>query len=278
MSRKPKPPPLPASIQGRIRRAKQLSNEVKEWAQRPELMDQATLESEHDPKEGISSLVFRLPPAPEEIGLLVSDLVHQLRSALDNSVWAVMESQGVNHAGMHRLEFPIFDEAEKYPSDKRGAKLKGANDAFAETVYGLQPFNKKSRLPQAFWHLHRLNNRDKHRVLLPTVGKVVTPLMAPQVAISSSEAVENWRLILSTNVGRRADGATLFAMQTDPKSAVITFNTDVITLTEIGLEFVLDTDPDFYIADFPMLIEDVRVACVAMCAHIETRSPKTSAV
>lgn len=112
--------------------------------------------------------VPELPPPPMQMGAVVSDVLHQIRSALD--LLAVVIVSVTNPEADHRkIYFPYCWDAAEWPKTAR-AKLPGASPAHLALVAQMQPFAGR---PELGW-LAELSNADKHRYMLP-VSCVVSP-------------------------------------------------------------------------------------------------------
>lgn len=135
--------------------------------------------SEVDPETGWCEV--SLVPAPEipRFGVIMGDLMHNLRSALDYIVTALVDAtDGVTLSRHH--QFPIFSNPADYLA-------KVGDPAAAPAVFGplrhlvlgtglieqLQPY-KANPDPREdpMWHIHRFSNADKHR-------KITTLLAIP---------------------------------------------------------------------------------------------------
>lgn len=127
---------------------------------------------------GIRVHVHRQPPFHRWV--LVGEIVHDLRSALDHLTWALT----VAHSGppprpldgwWRGVEFPIFTDAALFhKQDTRGrpghgsglADLRGVDPVLLPVFESLQPFQRGARAerhPLAM--LHALSIRDKHQTL-----------------------------------------------------------------------------------------------------------------
>ncbi len=111
----------------------------------------------------------RLPDA--EISVLVGEVVHGLRSALDQLAWAltVTRQRKVPREPIpydcwwRNVHFPIFISSGKWASGHKAA-LRGVDPMLWERFKLEQPFSARNfgeRDP--LWMLHDLWNRDKHR-------------------------------------------------------------------------------------------------------------------
>jgi ribosomal protein L28 len=80
-----------------------------------------------------------------------------------------------------RIYFPIYETASEYTSDKMG-KIKGMTDAAIKAIDDIQPYYRIDpadyfagigKGTELFW-LDKVNNRDKHCLLIPVIGDVVS--------------------------------------------------------------------------------------------------------
>jgi hypothetical protein len=120
------------------------------------------------------------PPGPD-LGALIGDLVHGVRSALDQLVFqlATAESGPLSERMAKDSAFPIFKTGPRYRGEAgrghgkgRGAayKIKGLSRPAQASIERLQPYHsRKYPLLWALWQLEELSNIDKHRVI-PLTG------------------------------------------------------------------------------------------------------------
>jgi len=111
--------------------------------------------------------VEKLIPPPDRWSLLVGDIVHNLRSALDHAAWSlVCNEKGEGFAEQHArsIYFPICFELDKFEGN---FVIKQATPAQAEALRQAQPFvwQKPDIEIDALWVLHRMSIVDKHREL-----------------------------------------------------------------------------------------------------------------
>lgn len=96
-----------------------------------------------------------------EWGVLIGELVHNLRSALDHAVSAAAAEPSRAH------QFPIVLEREDWPKQRDG-RLKTLPAAVVELIKAQQPFHAQPPLTperHLLAVLARLSNADKHRLL-----------------------------------------------------------------------------------------------------------------
>jgi hypothetical protein len=116
-----------------------------------------------------SELIYYLThveSTPDILSLIAGDVVHNLACALDHLAYQIVCSD-TNDAppNPNWIYFPIADDAAKYEARKRG-KVEGARQESIDAIDALKPYKGGNDL---LWALYRLNNIDKHRLML-TVG------------------------------------------------------------------------------------------------------------
>lgn len=98
---------------------------------------------------------------PIRLTAILGDVIHNLRSSLDHLayqlVWVGTSAQPSSH-----VYFPIADDKAKYP-EQRTRQMKGATQAAIAVIDALAPYKGGN---DTLWKLHKLNNVDKHRVLV----------------------------------------------------------------------------------------------------------------
>jgi len=107
--------------------------------------------------------VANMTPIDPQLSAVAGDALQNLRSALDHLAWKLVEAGG-GVLGKH-TSFPIFDTETEYLDPKYGAarKIRGMHEMAAEAINQMKPYATGNR---TLWILHRLNNIDKHRLLL----------------------------------------------------------------------------------------------------------------
>jgi hypothetical protein len=111
---------------------------------------------------------------PLEIAAIAGDALQNLRSALDHLAYRLVEVAGGEPTS--RTGFPIFESAEKYAHPENTGKVKGMGNGAIEAINNLKPYGGGN---DALWHLHQLNNRDKHRLLIAVAAKNLDYNMTP---------------------------------------------------------------------------------------------------
>ncbi len=123
--------------------------------------------SKHDPQtRKLIYYVTSVEPTPDCLPLIAGDAIQNLMSALDHLAYQIVCSDtGNNPPNPKWIYFPIADDAAKYEA-RKGGKIKGARQETLDAIDALKPYKGGNDL---LWTLYRLNNIEKHRLLL-TVG------------------------------------------------------------------------------------------------------------
>jgi hypothetical protein len=124
-----------------------------------------------DPKSGEETLIhdFNDPAFFEDAALILGDAIHNLKCALDYT-W--LET-------ITRMAPTLLDDHTKFPVRKninelRGWMEKAGVDRVCPPLYEfmLDEIATHTRWEWRILPLHRMNNRDKHRLLLPVLSQV----------------------------------------------------------------------------------------------------------
>jgi len=104
-------------------------------------------------------------PIPDELAMIASDILQNLRTALDYLVCAMVRG---NNKSDKASAFPIVDKAPVSTKERAWfeAKTQGKPEEAKDVIRRIKPYKGED---DVLWRLHKLNNRDKHRLLF-TVG------------------------------------------------------------------------------------------------------------
>ena len=106
-------------------------------------------------------------------GVRIGEFIHDLRSALDHTIYEIVLFQTKRASTSTKLQFPIFETYEGF--NRRGIpkQLPGVKADAVQLIRAEQPFpNSEGGTGEGtaspIWHLHELSNADKHRTLSTT--------------------------------------------------------------------------------------------------------------
>jgi hypothetical protein len=106
--------------------------------------------------------ISRVSEPPVDIALIAGDAIQNLRSALDYLACQLYIIGSGNPEPPTRIGFPVFDSSDKYERGKL-RKVQGMRPEAIEAIDLLKPYKGGN---DQIWRLHRLNNVDKHRLLI----------------------------------------------------------------------------------------------------------------
>jgi hypothetical protein len=121
----------------------------------------------HKPNAGTFTIVSRrLKPIPDKMSLIVGDAVHNLCAALDMTLYGMAHDKAPSP---FELMFPFVRKSESLEGRIKGTQVNFAGTNVVELIYALQPYPGGNEILSG---LHRLDARDKHRLLILT-GQIV---------------------------------------------------------------------------------------------------------
>ncbi len=218
-----------------------LDAEIKTWSEaRPyAVITEEDLETRHK----LYRVHETVPPDLLGWGIILGDAVHNLRAALDHVAWQLAAS--LTRPPDH-TEFPIFHDSELFhATDKKGhpthgsglGKIIGLRTDSKALVERAQPYHRGHEAHlHPLWVLSRLDNVDKHRIVIPAV-------FIPQEIVADFS--------VNTNESRRLDAGAI-TFRTDPlvdQAVILTIDPsridcDVqVNVPEISFEVCIDVPP-----------------------------------
>lgn len=158
-----------SGVRAKLRRADELRAEFDELFEGFLARHPYSILFEYDPESGwhvFRWLVTAEPPL-EDLSLILSDILGNLRSTLDYLVWQLVLVGGWKPG--RQTGFPVVKRAKDWPV-QGAAALKGVSEEWASLIEAMQPFQRHDRPdhhPLAI--LEHVNNLTKHRFLPATV-------------------------------------------------------------------------------------------------------------
>jgi hypothetical protein len=176
--------------------------------------------SDFYPQANIHAIRIKVPRYPVLWSVMLGNIVHNLRSALDHLVTQLVIANGRKpRTGMGGNQFPIFSVEPKkgFDASTRGGKLAGVSTPHRAIIQELQPFEyeRLHGLPMADYALlvlANLSNIDKHTMLHPTLGKLQTKITEGQLGLTEDLGgiVHAWAAPIETNLH---DGAVIASFE-----------------------------------------------------------------
>ncbi len=130
---------------------------------------------------GVYQFILRVDDLPlEPFSLLIGDILHNLRSSLDQLAFALLTAytQPVPDNLAGDSEFPIFGDLDRRKKPGAGSgmfraakrKIEGIHPSAKTVIEGLQPYHRGNLfVDDPLWRLHDLSRIDKHRLIHPSV-------------------------------------------------------------------------------------------------------------
>lgn len=140
--------------------------------------------AKRDPKNRkLIYYVESVEPIPDCIPLIVGDAIQNLMSALDHLAYQIVcNDTGDKPPNPKNVYFPIADNVTKYVANKH-RKMEGARQQSFDAIDALKPYKSGN---DQLWTLHKLNNIEKHRMLLTSGSQAgginACQLMAVQIS------------------------------------------------------------------------------------------------
>jgi hypothetical protein len=156
-------------VSAKIERAKKHTADLKTELDSFLKTDPYAVGSKHDRQtRKLIYYVMAVKSIPECFSIIAGDILQNLMSALDHLAYQIVcNDTGDNPPNPTGIYFPIGNSAAHYNAVKSG-KITGAQKETFDAIDAIEPY-KGGKGGDLLWSLWRLNNIEKHRLLL-TVG------------------------------------------------------------------------------------------------------------
>jgi hypothetical protein len=126
---------------------------------------------EKNPETGQSFIKHALPhdgiPIRQNLGLIIGDAIHNLKTALDFS-WIETIQRLAPSAMSKFAKFPVYESRKLLEDALRGREIHIASVRLYDLIVsGIQPYDGGN---DSIWAIHRLDIQDKHHLLIPLIN------------------------------------------------------------------------------------------------------------
>jgi hypothetical protein len=159
--------------------------------------------AKHDPQtRNLIYYVTSVNAIPDCVPLIAGDTIQNLISALDHLAYQlVFKDTGGNPPKPGKIYFPIADTVAIYEAEKC-RKLQGAGKDTLKAIDATKPYKGGN---DPLWMLYRLNNIDKHRLLLTVgskaagvnIGQLLANIMGDQLPAGLANGLGSLDLFLN---------------------------------------------------------------------------------
>jgi hypothetical protein len=148
---------------------------------------------------------------PDHWPLLAGEIIQNLRSALDHSVWAAWDAVDSNTGDGDHTQFVLCNRPADF--NKRGWRLEGIPCAVQAVVKRSQPYERFPQAParDTLAILGALSNADKHRALR-TVASVVS---LEYIGADNGVKIEEWDVASGKPLGHGTAPISAFLATSD---------------------------------------------------------------
>ena len=203
-------------------------------------------------------LVLRKPFPERELGLIIGDVVHSLRSRLDHLLWDLAGSDPANR----KIQFPICSGPDAFRN--QAYRLGGLSDPARRLVRYLQPYRRRDpRDSGGLLALSDLDNMDKHR----TIPVVLSALYKTDVRLRTSIDTEIEEGFTVGPLDLTPPGPFVIGITTiDPPDPKIKVEREFTFGVVFG-----DAAPEMVRLQDPLVVLPNLVGCVASVVHLFQR-------
>jgi hypothetical protein len=189
----------------------------------------------------------RQPPVPPSArtSAIVGDVLNNLRSALNYVIWQLARSPSTKN------QFPIFDTPELFEAKRKRYLATVPKEHWAK-IESYQPYHGGGRV--AFAVLAKLNDADKHRLLLP--GAVTSSPRKGKFTVSGLDSIA----VKGRDWVPFEDGAEIYRLRLEPHAG-----SNVNVKAEVPYTIVF-ADPDSGVG---VSVSDLRTLRISVSNVVE---------
>ncbi len=124
----------------------------------------------HNKQTGQAVIQIRfVEDVPESFSVVIGDAIHNLRCALDHTMWELMGWDG--GAQDRHTQFPVRDDKTNFDSACNG--IRTPSEWIKHLFIGFECF--QTGRGEVFYLINSLDNSDKHRVIAPVLRATIHP-------------------------------------------------------------------------------------------------------
>lgn len=143
----------------------QLNSLLESWSK----LDTYKVSVNEDAKTGFNTLSLEVTETiPGDTALVIGDVIHNFRSALDHVIYEVVTSAGGDGS---RVQFPFQEDRKQLiTGSSRYREIERISPKAAALIADtIKPYKTGN---YTLWALNKINNIDKHRLLIPSVQAI----------------------------------------------------------------------------------------------------------
>lgn len=116
-----------------------------------------------------------------QAAIIIGDIIHNLRSALDHTYWDCTEKFAKSDGEKKSIQFPITSTEQAFNDSVLPGLPSRVSTSFAQTLAGLKPYREGGN--RLLCLIHDLDVMDKHKLLIPTGNftKITSEMIQKQV-------------------------------------------------------------------------------------------------
>jgi hypothetical protein len=125
---------------------------------------------------------------PDEIPLVIGDIVHNLRTSLDHAIAYVFRRAGLPDKHVY---FPFGDELHELVGSVNGSVKNASADIATAIIDEIKPYKAGT---YELWALNKIDRLDKHRLIIPIIGAAQVTMH--DIALSNNYSIGVLRAIV----------------------------------------------------------------------------------
>ncbi|PSU71471.1 hypothetical protein C9J22_06695 [Photobacterium phosphoreum] len=116
-----------------------------------------------------------------EAAIIIGDLIHNLRAAIDHSYWSCTSDFAKSEAEKRNIQFPITSNEDALKKSTLPGLPKRVSESFSEGLASLKPYRENGN--KLLCAIHDLDVMDKHKLLIPTGNftKITSLMLQKQI-------------------------------------------------------------------------------------------------